>query len=173
MENKPGGGGVALFSTLMNKKPDGLTLGVGVNMPILINLAMRGDKLPFKVDSFDYIATITKGENAMVVKADAPYDNFKEFIEYAKTQKGVPIAFDAAPQQMVLNAVSKQSGVKFKLVKHKSGAEQIQSLLGGHVAVACMAGAHIKYIKSHNPKDSIYKKVYMLFSKRYFCYVIQ
>lgn len=159
VENKPGGGGVALFSTLMNQKPDGLTLGVGVNMPILINLALRGDKLPFKVDSFDYIATITKGENAMVVKADAPYDNFKEFIEYAKTQNGVPIAYDAKPQQMVLNAVSKQAGVKFKLVKHKSGAEQIQSLLGGHVAVACMAGAHIKYIKSGDLKMiAVYNK---------------
>lgn len=159
VENKPGGGGVAMFSTLMNKKPDGLTLGVGVNMPILLNLALRGDKLPFKVDSFDYIATITKGENAMVVKADAPYDNFKEFMDFARTQKSVAIAYDAKPQQMILNAITKQSGVKFKLIKHKSGAEQIQSLLGGHVAVACLAGAHIKYIKSGDLKMiAVYNK---------------
>ncbi|MCF6246282.1 MAG: tripartite tricarboxylate transporter substrate binding protein [Desulfobacula sp.] len=152
VENKPGGGGVAMFSTLMNKKPDGLTLGVGVNVPILLNLALRGDKLPFKIDSFDYIATIIKGENALVVKADAPYDNFKEFIAYAKTKDAIAVGYDAKPQQMIINAVSKQSGIKFKLIKHKSGAEQIQSLLGGHITLACLAGAHIKYLKSGDLK---------------------
>ncbi|MCK5099148.1 MAG: tripartite tricarboxylate transporter substrate binding protein [Desulfobacteraceae bacterium] len=152
VENKPGGGGVAMFSSLMNQKPDGLKLGVGVNVPILLNLALRGDKLPFKIDSFDYIATITKGENAMVVKADAPYDNFTEFMAYAETQKAIAIGYDAKPQQMIMNAITKQSKLKFKLIKHKSGAEQIQSLLGGHITVACLAGAHIKYLKSGDLK---------------------
>jgi tripartite-type tricarboxylate transporter receptor subunit TctC len=153
VENKPGGGGVAMFSGLMNKKADGMTLGVGVNIPILLNLAMRGDKIPFKIESFDYIATITKGENALVAKADAPYDNLKEFLAYAKSQKsGINIAFDAKPQQMIMSAVSKQAGVKFKFVTHKSGAEQIQSVLGGHVSIGCLAGAHIKYVKSGDLK---------------------
>jgi len=154
VENKPGGGGVALFSSLMRKKPDGLTLGVGVNIPIILNLAKRGDKIPFKINSFDYIGTILKGENALVAKADAPFDNLKEFLEYAKSKSkhGVPMAFDAAPQKMIWSAVSKQAHVKFKYVKHKSGAEQIQSLLGGHVAVGNLAGAHIKYLKSGDLK---------------------
>ena len=52
VENKPGGGGVAMLSGLMNAKPDGLTIGLAVNVPILINLAKRGDKLPFKIDSY-------------------------------------------------------------------------------------------------------------------------
>lgn len=148
VENKPGGGGVAMFSTLMREKADGLTLGVGVSLPILLNLAHRGDKLPFKIDSFDYIATIIRGEIALVAKKDAPFNNLKELLDYAKSQKGVAVAFDAKPQQMVLGPVGQQAGVNFKFVKHKSGAEQIQSLLGGHVSVAATAGAHVKYIKS-------------------------
>ena len=54
VENKPGGGGVAMLSGLMNAKPDGSTLGLAVNVPILLNLAKRGDKLPFKIDTYDY-----------------------------------------------------------------------------------------------------------------------
>jgi len=158
-ENKPGGGGVAMFSSLMNQKPDGLKLGVGVNVPILLNLALRGEKLPFKIDSFDYIATIVKGENALVVRGDAPYNNFEEFLAYAKTQKPLPVAYDAKPQQMIVNAISKKSGLKFKLIKHKSGAEQIQSLLGGHVEMACLSGSHIKYLKSGDLKMiAVYNK---------------
>ncbi len=152
VENKPGGGGVAMFSTLMREKPDGLTLGVGVSLPILLNLAHRGDKLPFKIDSFDYIATIIRGEVAMVAKKDAPFNNLKELLAYAKTEKGIAVAFDAKPQQMVVGPVGQQAGVKFKFVKHKSGAEQIQSILGGHAMVACTAGAHVKYVKSGDLK---------------------
>lgn len=153
VENKPGGGGVAMFSSLMRQKPDGLTLGLGVSTPIYLNLANRGDKLPFNIDTFDYLATIMRGEIAMVAKADAPFNTLDELLAYAKEQKGgVAVAFDAKPQQMVLDPVARKADVKFKFVKHKSGAEQIQSILGGHVDVACTAGGHVKYIESGDLK---------------------
>ena len=126
-------------------------MGLAVNVPILLNLAKRGDKLPFKIDTFDYIGTITKGEVALVTKADAPFNNINEFIAVAKKKK-MAIAFDAMPQQMIMSAVKNQAGVDFKFVKHKSGAEQIQSLLGGHVDAGCPAGAHIKYLESGDLK---------------------
>jgi len=151
VENKPGGGGVAMLSGLMNAKPDGMTLGLAVNVPILLNLAKRGDKLPFKIDTFDYIGTITKGEVALVAKADAPFNDIKGVIALAKTKK-LAISFDAMPQQMIMSAVKNQAGVEFKFVKHKSGAEQIQSILGGHVDVGCPAGAHIKYLENGDLK---------------------
>jgi tripartite-type tricarboxylate transporter receptor subunit TctC len=151
VENKPGGGGVAMLSGLMNAKPDGSTLGLAVNVPILINLAKRGDQLPFKIDTFDYIGTITKGEVALVAKADAPFNDIDGVIALAKKKK-LAIAFDAVTQQMIMSAVKNQAGVDFKFVKHKSGAEQIQSILGGHVDVGCPAGAHIKYLQSGDLK---------------------
>jgi tripartite-type tricarboxylate transporter receptor subunit TctC len=151
VENKPGGGGVAMLSGLMNAKPDGLTIGLAVNVPILINLAKRGDKLPFNIDSFDYLGTITKAEVALVAKADAPFDDIDGVVALSKKKK-VAIAFDASTQQMIMSAVKNQAGVDFKFVKHKSGAEQIQSILGGHVDVGCPAGAHIKYLKSGDLK---------------------
>lgn len=151
VENKPGGGGVAMLSGLMNQKPDGMKLGVCVNIPILLNLALRGDKLPFNLESFDYIGTILRGENALVVKSDAPFNDIEGLIAYAKTNS-VAIGFDAKPQQMLMDAVAKQAHVKFKFVKHKSGGEQIQSLLGGHITAGILAGAHIKYLKSGDLK---------------------
>lgn len=151
VENKPGGGGVAMLSGLMHEKPDGLTIGLAVNIPILLNLATRAEKLPFRIDSFDYLGTITKGEVALVARADAPFDDIHGFIALAKKKK-LAIAFDAMPQRMIMTAVAKQAGVQFKFVKHKSGAEQIQSILGRHVDAGCPAGAHIKYLKSGDLK---------------------
>ncbi|MBW2027773.1 MAG: tripartite tricarboxylate transporter substrate binding protein [Deltaproteobacteria bacterium] len=151
VENKPGGGGVAMLSGLMHEKPDGLTIGLAVNVPILLNLAKRADKLPFRIHTFDYLGTIAKGEVALVARSDAPFDDIQGFIALAKKKK-MAIAFDAMPQQMVMTAVGNQAGVKFRFVKHKSGAEQIQSILGAHVDAGCPAGAHIKYLQSGDLK---------------------
>lgn len=151
VENKPGGGGVAMLSGLMNAKPDGQTIGLAVNIPILINLAKRGDTLPFTIDSFDYLGTVTKAEVALVAKADAPFNDLKGLVELGKTKKPA-IAFDAATQHMLMSAIMKQAGIEFKFVKHKSGAEQIQSILGGHVDAGCPAGSHIKYLESGDLK---------------------
>ncbi len=114
VENKPGGGGIAMLSSLVRQKPNGLTLGLGVSTPVYLNLANRGDKLPFNIDSFDYLATILRGEIAMVAKADAPFNTLEELLVYAKEKKGgIAIAFDAKPQQMVLAPVARKADVKF------------------------------------------------------------
>lgn len=151
VENKPGGGGVAMLAGLKNAKPDGMHLGVAASPATLLNLAKRGDKMPFKVDSFDYLATIARGEMALVAKADAPFNNMTEFIAQAKNKK-MAIAYDGLPQQMIMAAVKNQAGVDFKFVKHKSGNEILQSVLGGHVDVGTPVGEHIKYLKSGDMK---------------------
>ena len=42
-ENKTGGGGVAMFTGIAKMPPRGKVIGLGVNMPILVNLVRRGD----------------------------------------------------------------------------------------------------------------------------------
>lgn len=152
VENKPGGGGVAMFSSLVRAKPDGQTLGMGVTVPTLLNLAMRGDKLPFRIDSFDYLATVVLAPLAVVAPADAPYDTFGEFVEYSKAQGGALIGFDAGPQRMMITAVNHTTGAGLELVSHKSGAEIMQGLLGGQLAAGFGAGAHIQYLDSGDLK---------------------
>lgn len=151
VENKPGGGGVAMLSGLKHKKPDGQTLGVAVNMPIIINLAMRGDKIPFKVSSFDYIGTLVNIELGLCAKSDAPFNDLAGFLKHVKTT-GAAIGFDGKPQQLIYTAIGKETGIKMKIVSHKSGAEQIQGLLGDHIVAACLAGEQVKYIESGDLK---------------------
>lgn len=152
VENKPGGGGVAMFSSLVRENADGMTLGMGVTIPTLMNLATRGDKLPFKADSFDYLATIVLAPLALVAPADAPYNTVAEFVDYSKSEGGSLIGFDAGPQRMIMRAVNKTSDAGFELVSHKSGAEIIQGLLGGQLQAGFGAGAHIQYLESGDLK---------------------
>lgn len=151
-ENKPGGGGVAMFTGISAAKPDGQTIGMGVSMPILINLVLRGDKLPFKLDSFDYLATITRAQLAIVAKKDAPFNTVAELVAHSKKMGGEPVAFDAKPQELILRAINKQTDAGIRPVSSKSSAEMIQNVLGGHVVASFAAGAHIPYLQSGDLK---------------------
>lgn len=151
-QNKPGGGGIAMFTELAANKADGLTIGMGVSMPVLINLVLRGDQLPFNLESFDYLATVARAQLAIVAPADAPYDDVKELIAYSKSGDGAVIAFDAKPQELLIKTINKADGANLRLLSTKGSAESIQNILGGHVDAAFTAGAHIPYLESGDMK---------------------
>lgn len=152
VENKPGGGGVAMFSGLVKAKPNGQRIGMGVTLATQVNLAERGDKLPFKIDSFDYLATVVLSPLALVAPADAPYNDFKELVEHSKANGGALMGFDAGPQRMMMLAVNKTSDAGFELVSNQSGAETMQGLLGGQLQAGFGAGEQIPYLKSGDVK---------------------
>lgn len=152
VENKPGGGGIAMFTGIAVAPPDGSVIGLGVNIPVIINLIKRGDQLPFNVDSFDYLGTVTRAQLAIIAKADAPYDDIAGLIAYSKANNGAPVAFDAATQEMILKSINAQEGAGLKPVATKSTAEMMQFVLGGQVAASFAAGAHISYVESDRIK---------------------
>lgn len=151
-QNKPGGGGIAMFTGLLNADADGSVIAMGVSMPVLINLTLRGDQLPFDLDSFDYLGTVTRAQLAIIAKADAPFDDMASLIDYSKEQGGVPVAFDAKPQELMLMALNEQTGAGFKLVSTKSSAEMVQFVLGGQVQASFNAGTHIQYLEKGDVK---------------------
>ena len=152
VENKPGGGGVAMFTAMSAGPSDGSVVGMTVNMPIMINLVLRGDKLPFKLDSFEYLGTVARAQLAIITKKDAPFDDIKGLVDYSKANKGAPVAFDAKPQELILRAINKQDDAGFKMVSTKSSAEMVQFVLGGQVMAAFSAGKHIPYVEKGDLK---------------------
>lgn len=148
VENKPGGGGIAMFTQLATVPADGQTIGMGVTMPVLVNLTIRPDEIPFDLDSFDYLNTVALAQLAIVAKADAPFDDLEGLIAYSKENDGALVAFDAKPQELLMNFVNGQSDAGIKLVSTKSSAEALQQVLGGHVVAAFNAGTHIPYLDS-------------------------
>ncbi|RBI83773.1 tripartite tricarboxylate transporter substrate binding protein [Rhodosalinus halophilus] len=152
VENRPGGGGVAMFSQLAHMDPDGQTIGIGVTFPIMMNLVVRGDKLPFDNDSFDYLGTVAVAPLSIVARADAPFDTFPELLDHARETDGATLATGGPAQEMVVAAVEAQSPTGLKSVPHKSGAASLQSILGGHVDAGFSGGAHVQYVEAGDMK---------------------
>ena len=152
VENKAGAGGVAMFTGISKSEPNGQVIGMGVSTPILLQLITRGDQLPFKVDSFDYLSSVARGELAIVALKDAPFDDLESLVEYAKANGPVAVAMNAKPHKLVLGAVGKATGAEFQFVSTKGGAESMKLLLGGQVMVSFAGGSHAAYLESGDMK---------------------
>lgn len=152
VENQPGGGGVAMLARLGTTEADGHTIGLAVSIPIIMQLAARGDAIPFKVETFDYLGTVALGQLALVARADAPFDTFEELLAYSKAEGGVLIGTNASEQEVVMRAVNSDYDAGFELVKSPGDSEVIQGLLGGHTVAGFAGGAHIEYINAGDLK---------------------
>lgn len=152
VQNKPGAGGVAMFSGISQMPARGQVIGMGVSIPVLVQLVKRADKLPFKVDSFDYLGTVAKAELALVASKDAPFDDLEGMIAYAKQQGKLAVATMAPPQVLVMNATTKKSGAEFNLVTADGGAEVMKLILGGQVLTGFGSGEHFPYLESGDMK---------------------
>lgn len=151
-ENKTGGGGVAMFTGIAKMPARGLVIGLGVNEPILVNLAKRGDKLAFNLDSFDYIGTVAKGQLAAVAAKDAPFNNLSSLVKYVKDNGPVAVAIETEGMKAMMDTVSKKESIKFNYVTSSGAAESLKMILGGQVQVAFGTGEELRYLDSGDMK---------------------
>ncbi len=151
-ENKTGGGGVAMFTGISKMSPRGLVIGLGVNEPILNNLANRGDKMAFNLDSFDYIGTVAKGQMAAVTAKDAPYDDLASLVKYVKVNGPVPVAIETEGMKSLMKAVAAKENIKFNYVTSSGAAESLKMILGGQVKIAFGTGEELRYLDSGDMK---------------------
>lgn len=152
VENKPGAGGVAMFTGLSQMPPKGQVIGMGVSIPVLVQLVQRGDQLPFDETSFDYLGTIAKAELALVASKDAPFDDIESMVAYAKEQGSLAISTMAPPQVLVMKQTTKATGANFDLVTADGGAEVMKLILGGQVLAGFASGEHFPYLESGDMK---------------------
>jgi tripartite-type tricarboxylate transporter receptor subunit TctC len=151
--NKPGGAGIVAAMAVMQAKPDGYTLGScsGGNTLVTPHL----EESPYKdLSGFTLIANYGKFLLPVMVRSDAPYKTWKEFIEWAKknpraAKVGVLGSRTQSPSAMAMWEAEQKEGVEFTMIVFKGSADSNTSLLGGHItmdagSVSPQATAYIK-----------------------------
>ncbi len=139
-ENKPGGGGTVTASLAKAQKPDGNFLFTFVTAPAF--LTPHRQDVPFNpIEDFTVIARVAKWHYALLVKADAPWKDFKEFIAFAKANPG-KVSYGLSgvgnPQDLMMEYLKQVEGINWKKIPYTKGPEAIAATLGGHVS--CMVG---------------------------------
>ncbi len=137
--NKPGAGGTLTAMAVMSSKPDGYSLGIA--SPSNVFVAPFSDESPYKdLSGFTMIVNFGNYVYPLMVRTDAPWKTWKEFIEWArKNPRAAKIAItgakSVASQGFVLWQVEQREKVQFTIIPQKSSAEILSSTLGGHVTM--------------------------------------
>lgn len=137
--NRAGGGGALAATAIMNAKPDGYTLGVA--QAALTFIVPFSPEAPYKdLTGFTMIGNFGHYIWVLMVRDDAPWKTWKEFIEWSRQNPyGAKIGNVGAKLSTTLGFITGQveirERVKFTNVAFKSNAEIIAALLGGHINV--------------------------------------
>ena len=147
--NKPGGGGAVGFTDAARSKPDGYTLVTAITP---ITILPHQVKTAFTYRDFEPIINVVQDPAMFQVRADAPWKNLQEFLDYARKNPGLITVGNSGAGggvHLIALAFEKAAGVKFNHIPFAGGGPSVTALLGGHVnAVSVSPPEGIPHVKA-------------------------
>jgi tripartite-type tricarboxylate transporter receptor subunit TctC len=145
VENKPGGSGTIGFGIIARAKPDGYTIGLGTNS-ILAYQPLVNQSLTFKTpDAYQPIAKLGEMPVILVVRADAPWKTFEEFVDHVKKNPNkvrASVSGLRTVPDLVAQEFNKNNDLKLRTIPFTGGSgEALLALLGNRVEATLFTGA--------------------------------
>jgi tripartite-type tricarboxylate transporter receptor subunit TctC len=141
VENKAGGAGAIGINLVAKAKPDGYTIGGFSYSATVIGPHIR--EIPFKTkEDFSFICQYAEYTHAFVVKANAPWKTFKDFIEDARKNPGRRTYCSAGAksgQHIYIQQIAHMANVNLRHIPYAGDAEELAAVLGGHVDAGIIA----------------------------------
>jgi len=151
VDNQSGGGGVVAAQVTMRAAPDGYTLMQGYVATHGTSPATR--KLPYDaVKDFSPIGMIGATPNVLVVDANLPVKNFKEFVAWLNANKGKVSYGSAGPgslTHLTMELLKQQLHVPMVHIPYRGIAPAITDVIGGQTqAMFPGLAAALQHIRS-------------------------
>jgi len=136
IENKPGVSGILGTQQAARAEPDGYTIMGGTITTHAVN--------PFFIKSLSYdpvkdftpVALVGMVSNALVVRADSPYDTVQQVIDAARSQPdGLTYGTAGAgtSQHLAGQLFQSISGTRLRQIVYKGGSQAMVDLIGGQI----------------------------------------
>lgn len=139
VENKPGGAGFIAGNFVLRANPDGQTLFVASNGPILLGPLITKDPPYHWQDSFIPISSISVTPTLLLVRKDFPAKTVAEFVDYARKNPGkITVGYGGVGSinNLVSELMQQVTGVKWLGVNYRGNAPLMTDLIGEHVDAA-------------------------------------
>lgn len=133
VENRAGAGGILGPQALLNEKPDGYTLS---QMPISVfRYPHMAPKPPFDVlRDFTWVSHLTGYTFGVVVRADAPWKTFPEFLDHARKNPG-KVTYGSpgvgTSLHLTMERIAGERDIDWVHVPFRGVADNLTALLGG------------------------------------------
>jgi tripartite-type tricarboxylate transporter receptor subunit TctC len=141
IENRPGAGGTLAGDYVARSVPDGHTLFVGSNAPILLG-PMTMPKPPYRWDqAFAPVSTLAFATNMLLVRPGLPVKTVAELVDYARKNPGkltLATSSVASINHFMGELLKLKAGITWTEVHYRGNAPAITDLVGGHVDAGLM-----------------------------------
>jgi tripartite-type tricarboxylate transporter receptor subunit TctC len=136
VENRPGAGGTLAGDTVARAAPDGHTLFVGSNGPIMLG-PMTMAKPPYRWETaFAPVSSLAFATNMFLARPGLPVANVGELVEYARKHPGkltLATSSGASINHFLAELLKLKAGIAWTEVHYRGNAPAINDLIAGHV----------------------------------------
>ena len=136
VENRPGAAGMIAGSYVARSEPDGHTLFVASNGPLILGPLVL-PKPAYQWDSaFTPVSWLTVGTNVLLVRSSLPVHSVQELIEYAKANPDkftVAVDTGASINHFLSELLKLESGIRWTAAHYRGNAPALNDLIAGHV----------------------------------------
>ncbi|MFZ4452659.1 tripartite tricarboxylate transporter substrate binding protein [Salibacterium aidingense] len=132
--NSPGGGGVVGLTEVFNSKSDGYTIGFATRGPLVAEPLVQDTS--YSADDFEPIIRIINNQQMFLARADAPYSNVEEWLEYVKENPGefkYGISGQNTEGNLVMQELKKEENLDIISVPFEGGGPAVTALKGGEI----------------------------------------
>jgi tripartite-type tricarboxylate transporter receptor subunit TctC len=144
VENRTGGAGAIGHAAIKNARPDGYTVGM---VTFELNSLPQQGLIDFTYADFEPLIRVNADAATLTVKADAPYNSVKEFVEYCKKNPGTVSIGNSAPGSVWhigAGLLANETGIQVKHVAFEGAAPAVTALAGGHIQAVSVSLAEVK-----------------------------
>ena len=136
VDNVTGGSGLVGITQFANSANDGYTVGI-INCDFIMNMALGNTDLSY--ENFIPVGCVMNDGNLIFVKADAPYNTYEEFVQYARDNGGVTVsdAGAGAVQAVVTAITAKKLDAPITAVHYDDAGAAVIGVISGEVDAVC------------------------------------
>ncbi len=151
--NRPGAGGAVGTNIVVQARKDGHTILFAQNSALTFRAVLDPQSVTYDaLRDLVPLGIASRSPSMLVVRSDAPYRNFAEFIEYSKKNPGqvrVGQPGTGSVGDFCVQLVNALTGAGLVSVPYTGAAPAIAALRGGHIEGVVLAlGALSTHIKS-------------------------
>ena len=144
VSNVTGASGAIGLEQVRNSNPDGYTIAY---MPVESTMLKALGFTDLSTDDFRFIGRAMTIPAAVTVRADAPWDTFEDFVNYAKEHPGeiqVGNSGTGSIGHIAAASIEKECGVQFTHVPFDGAAPAVAALLGGNIQAVTVSPSEVK-----------------------------
>ncbi len=138
IENRPGAGGTIAGDYVARSAPDGHTLFVGSNGPVMLG-PMTMPKPPYQwQQAFAPVSSLAVATNMMLATPKLPVKSLAELVDYARKNPGkltLATSSGASINHFMAELLKLKAGISWTEVHYRGNAPAVTDLVAGHVDI--------------------------------------